>query len=254
MLYAIVVALIIGLVVIVLVSNSIQQQKKKQDEERRRELTKLRAIIDATEEVIFNSTGAPLSIEAFNILYGRELVALKSMLSLAPDNREIKKRIQSVKDKLENTDYNVIEISSIELPEDDKALIAFIQGIKKYRIILRSELSKGRISNDLFSKEDKKFEKLQLKITIDTQIRRGKLAISKDMTGSARQYFEKAQKTLDAQKIEDEYITTKKAEVQQYLETIATNLKSANLDAVKKKQEEEDNDDLDALFAPKKKW
>ena len=44
------------------------------------------------------------------------------------------------------------------IPENEKQLIGIIQGIKKFRIILRSEHGKGRISSEVFVKEDKKFD------------------------------------------------------------------------------------------------
>ena len=73
------------------------------------------------------------------------------------------------------------------------------------------------------------------------------------MVGSARQYFEKAQATLSAVTYSDEYVTTKRLEVEGYLEAISVELRASNASALKKKTEEE-QDDLDILFAPKKKW
>jgi len=77
--------------------------------------------------------------------------------------------------------------------------------------------------------------------------------LNNGMTGSARQYFEKAMATLDAQTYSDDFIMKRKSEVGEMLEKIMTELKTANADAVKKKLAEE-KDDLDELFAPKKKW
>ena len=253
MLFAIIVGLILGLVVIVVVTNTMQQQKKKQEDERRREIIKFRAILDETEEAIQNTAGIPLSQEGFGILLNRELYALKSMLELTPGNKDVKNRIQQVQTKLENNDFITGDAELMTLPENEKQLIGIVQGIKKFRLILRSEHGKGRISSEAFVREDKKFEKLQLRINIETQLKRGKMAMSKNMTGSARQYFEKAIITLDKQNYADEYIISRKAEIEQLLEQITQDLKSANLDDVKKKQAEE-KDDLDALFAPKKKW
>ncbi|MDA8622437.1 hypothetical protein N9L48_07330 [Psychrosphaera sp.] len=245
--------MILGLVVIVVVTNTMQQQKKKQEEERRREVIKFRAIIDETEEAVQNAAGIPLSPEGYNILLNRELSALKGMQELTPGNKDVVNRVQQVQSKIDAGDYPAADAESMSLPENEKQLIGIIQGIKKYRIILRSEHSKGRLSSELFIKEDKKFEKLQLKINIETQLRRGKVAMNKNMSGSARQYFEKAKITLEKQNYTDEYIATRLAEIEELLSKIAKDLKSANLDDVKKKQAEE-NDDLDALFAPKKKW
>ncbi len=253
MLFAIIVGLILGLVVIVVVTNTMQQQKKKQEEERRREIIKFRAIIDETEEAVQNAAGIPLSKEGYAILLNRELSALKGMQELTPGNKEVGNRIQQVQTKINSGDFAAGDAETMTLPENEKQLIGIIQGIKKFRIILRSEHGKGRISSEIFVKEDKKFEKLQLKINIETQMRRGKVAMGKNMSGSARQYFEKAKLTLEKQNYADEYIITRLGEIEELLSQIAKDLKSANLDDVKKKQSEE-NDDLDALFAPKKKW
>lgn len=253
MLVAIVVGLILGLVVIVLVTNSMQQQKKKQEEERRKEMAKYRAIIDETEEIIVNSAGLPISLEGYSILYNRVLMALKGMLEQTPGHKDVINRIQQVQSKIESGDFPTADAATTEIPDNDKQLISMIQGIKKYRIMLRSEHGKGRISSELFVKEDKKVEKLQLRINIEAQLRRGKMALAKNMSGSARQYLEKAYATLNAQKYEDEYIATRKAEIEELLEQITKDLKSANLDSVKQK-EAENKHDLDELFAPKKKW
>jgi uncharacterized protein YfkK (UPF0435 family) len=253
MLFAIIIALIIGLVIIAIVANTMQQQREKQEADRRQQMTKFKAIIDETEEIIMNSANVPISKEGFDILYHRILSALQGMNETTPNQKEIKSRIQEVKDKLSSADYAVIDATGVELPDNEKAMIGLLQGIKKYRTVLRSEHGKGRVSSNLFMVEDKRVEKVQLRINVDSQMRRGKMAMNNNMTGSARQYFEKALTTLDNQSYTDEYITTRRAELETMLEKITQELKSANASSVKKKLEEE-KDDLDALFAPKKKW
>ena len=70
---------------------------------------------------------------------------------------------------------------------------------------------------------------------------------------SFNQYFEKALQTLSSHPLQTEYITTKKAEVETQLSEITDALKNTNAkDAAKKAKDEED--DLDLLFQPKKKW
>jgi len=141
----------------------------------------------------------------------------------------------------------------IVLPENDKQIIALVQGIKKIRNLLRSEHSKGKVDTQIFLNEDKRLEKLQLRINVESQAKRGMAARSANMLGSARQYFEKAIATLSAQTYSDEYISSKKAEIENLLEEITNELKVTNATDRKKKAEQE-QDDLDVLFAPKKKW
>lgn len=253
MLFAVIIALIIGLVIIAIVANTMQQQKEKQEADRRQQMAKFRAIIDETEEIIMNSANVPISKEGFDILYQRILQSLNSMNETSPKQKDVLARIKEVQDKIASSDYAVIDAQSVDIPDNEKAMIALLQGIKKYRTILRSEHGKGRVSSNLFMAEDKKVEKVQLRINVDSQVRRGKMAMKNNMTGSARQYFEKALTTLENQPYVDEYINKRKAELKELLEKITEELKSANASSVKKKLEEE-KDDLDELFAPKKKW
>ena len=252
MLIGVIIALIIGLVVIAIVANVLQQQKEKEEADRRQEMTKLRAIIEETEHVLANDIGIPISQIGYQILYRRVLSTLKSMNKVTPNHKDILARIQDVTNRLENADFNAIDSETIKIPDNEKVLVAMVQSLKKYRTLIRTEHGKGNIVSHAYMEEDKRIERLQLRINISSQVRRGKMAKNNGMTGSARQYFEKAMATLEAQVSNDEYIINSKTEVQAFLDDIAREL---HADKVSKKQESEgEENNLDALFAPKKKW
>jgi hypothetical protein len=139
------------------------------------------------------------------------------------------------------------------LPEGDKQVIQFIRGIKTLRAMLRAEYKKNRIESRVFLSEDRLLERLQLRTNVDTLIRRGDNAINNNQLGSARQCLEKAIGALSAQPNPDEFITTKKIDLQSQLRNIEKNLKTTNSRDVAKKEKLEKND-LDELFAHKKKW
>lgn len=141
----------------------------------------------------------------------------------------------------------------ISLPEDDKLLIGLIQGIKKLRLILRSEHARGNVDTQIVVQEDRRLESLQLRINVESQIKRGMKARGSEMLGSARQYFEKALSALENAPNPDDYVLTRKSEVMQSLQEIAGELKNSNQRDRDKKAELE-NKDLDELFAPKRKW
>jgi hypothetical protein len=143
--------------------------------------------------------------------------------------------------------------SEFTLPDNDKMIIQYIQAVKKLRIILRSEHSKGQIDSKVFLDEDKQLERLQVKVNVETLIKRGRAALQTNMLGSARQYFEKAKIALENQNTQDDYSSTKLAQLNEWLNEIQSNLKNVNAQDRAKKQEEE-RDELDELFAPKKKW
>lgn len=252
MLIGIIIALIIGLVVIAIVANVLQQQKEKQEAERRQEMSKFRSVLEETELVIANEIGIPISHTGFQILYRRVHATLKSMNKVTPNHKDILARLQDVTNKIESGDFNAVDSESLKLPENEKILIAMIQAIKKYRTILRTEHTKGNVASPTFMEEDKRVERLQLRINISSQVRRGKAARANGMTGSARQYFEKAMTTLEAQVYSDDFVTQAKAEVSMYLDEITREL--ANKTPEEKPADSDGEDNLDALFAPKKKW
>ena len=254
MLYIIVIALIIVLVVIAIVVNAMQQHKEKQEAERRAQLTKYKAIIEETEEVLMNSANVPLSPNLMTVLHKRIHEALKSMLELNPNAKEVKTRLVQSQERIDSADPNAqMQEETMSMPDNDNQIIGMVQGIKKLRMVLRSEHSKGNVDSQIFMSEDRRLESIQLQINVESQTRRGLKAKNSNMLGSARQYFEKAMATLENQSYSDDFITSKKAEIDQYLNEITSELKSANAKDAKNREAEE-QDDLDILFAPKKKW
>ncbi|KJZ00700.1 MULTISPECIES: hypothetical protein [Pseudoalteromonas] len=254
MIVSIIIMLIVALIVIAVWVSAVQQHKEKQEAQRRQELAKQKKIIEETEEVLVNSVNIPLSNNVMMILYRRIHDALAAMVELSPSSKELKSRLNDAKTRLTSgVDESANMGENFALPDHDKQLISLIQGIKKLRTIMRSEHSKGKIDTPVFMQEDKTFERLQLKINIESQIKRGVAARNANMVGSARQYFEKAYATITALNYSDDYVTNKKNQLEDYLNEISSELKASNASA-RKKREEEEKDDLDVLFAPKKKW
>ncbi|MCF6455226.1 hypothetical protein [Pseudoalteromonas sp. MMG024] len=249
----IIITLIVALIVIGVWVNAVQQHKEKQNAERRQELTKQKKIIEETEEVLMNSANIPMSKALFSVLYRRIYTALAVMAELSPNSKEIKNRLTEAKERIENSSSQDSSAERIALPDNEKQVIALLQGVKKLRSIVRSEHSKGKIDTQVFLNEDKRLEKMQLQVNIDSQLKRGKAARSANMLGSARQYFEKALVVINSLNFTDEYVASRKQEIEDMLEEIMTELKATNASDAKKKLDNE-KDDLDELFAPKKKW
>ncbi|AQQ00976.1 hypothetical protein B0W48_15095 [Pseudoalteromonas aliena] len=252
MIVSIIIVLIVALIVIALWVNAVQQHKEKQEGKRRKELTKQKAIIEETEEALMNNANIPLSEHIIRVLQRRIYEALNTMVINSPGSKALKSRLTEAKEHL-SSNIQGNNSDALSIPSNDKQLVGLIQGIKKLRAILRSEHAKGRVDSQVFSGEDKRLERLQLRINIESQIKRGVSAQAASMVGSARQYFEKAYATLNSVPFADEYVTAKLQEVEGYLEAISVELRASNATALKKKNEQE-QDDLDVLFAPKKKW
>jgi hypothetical protein len=253
----IIIALIVALIIIVVAVGAIQQNKEKQEKEKRVKAAKQKAIIDESEELILNLANLPSNPNIINILNRRCLNAAKMMTSILPESKPHKNKLNEIEARLSaSKDSSSTEASREEkfvLPDNEQQLVSILQCIKKLRATLKSEQTKGALDPQTFTQEDQKLDALQLSIGVESLLKRGNIAYQKEMLGSARQYFEKALQTLSSHPLQTEYITTKKAEVETQLSEITDALKNTNAkDAAKKAKDEED--DLDLLFQPKKKW
>jgi hypothetical protein len=254
MLLTLIIALVVTLVVIAIIVNAIQQHKERLATLRRAEFSKFRTILEDTEELIVNAANVPLSPAISQMLLKRIAFTLKAMVELEPAARDIKQRLQETEKRLSDSNADSSSFSeSVALPESDQQLIGMIKGIKKIRAVLRSEHARGNVDTQMVIQEDKRLEVLQLKINVESQIKRGNQARGNNMLGSARQYYEKAMTALTNTPHQDEYATTRKAEVIQALQDIAIQLKEGNV-RDREKKEGKENKDLDELFAPKRKW
>lgn len=243
------------MVIIAIVVNALQQHKEKQEAEKRTEIAKQKSVIDETENVLMTVETIPVSQRLIYILQQRVLNALKIIFELNPSMPEIRQRVRESQDKVKsiNIDIPAPGHENFVLPDSDKLVIQYIQAIKKFRVLLRSEHSKGKVDTQTFAAEDRSLAAMQLKVNVETLAKRGQAAINSNMLGSARQYFEKAIAALDSQNQPDAYNVERKAQLVEQLKNIQDNLRNANAQDRAKKQEAE-RDELDELFAPKKKW
>ena len=253
---AIIVGLIVTLIIFVVVVSAIQQHKEKQEAEKRVQVAKQKAIIEESEELILNLTNIPSSPAIVQILNKRCLNAAKSMQELMPDVKGVKKKISDLEARLEASEElasNQGNEDNFVLPDDEQQILSILQCIKKLRACLKSEQSKGVLDAQTYTKEDQRLDAMQLKINIESLAKRGMQAKNKDMLGSARQYFEKALQTISSHPIKSEYTKTKSAELSSQLEEITDSLKVTNASDAARKAKDEENE-LDVLFQPKKKW
>lgn len=253
----IIIGLIIALLIIVVVVNAIQQHKEKLEKERRARAAKQKAIINETEDLILNLSNIPASPKINEILNLRSLNAIKAMQEIMPETKNIKSKIQEYESRYTaskdlSANHNGQD-EQFTLPDNDQQLVQILQVIKKLRTMLKSEQSKGALDAQTFVFEDKRLDSLQLKINIESLMKRANQAFNNDMVGSARQYLEKALQSINDNSSASEYKDKKKAEIENRLEEITNQLKNVNAeDRAKKAKSEED--ELDMLFQPKKKW
>jgi type II secretory pathway pseudopilin PulG len=252
--YTIVILLIAILIIAGISASAVQQHKERKESQKREEVSRQRAIIEETENALTAAEQMPVSQQLIAIILQRIQNALKLSLAQNPNN-DLKHRLSSTSQKLKAIDVMepAPDHSTFKLPANDKVIIKYIQAVKRLRVILRSEHGKGHISPKVFSVEDKNLERLQLRVNVETLNKRANDAISGNMQGSARQYIEKAVNALKAHKPQDDYTTTRIDEFQAILNGFETAMKESNLAQIAADKDKE-NEEIDDLFGPKKKW
>jgi hypothetical protein len=255
MIFTIIIILIVTLVLLGVIMSAFQQHKNKIETERKAELSKQKEIIDNTETVLISADQIPISQRIVFVMRQRILAAIKVAKSMGDKTIGSNARVKMAEDSLKAIDVNRPPPSedSFQLPQGDKQVIQFIRSIKTLRSFLRFEFNKNRIQSRVFLAEDKLLERLQLRANVETLMRRGDTAIKNDQLGSARQCLEKAIGALAAQSNQDEFITSRKAQLEEQLLNLSSDLKSVNSRDVANKEKSEKNH-LDELFAQKKKW
>lgn len=257
MIFTLVLILIGALLLLVIGINIIQQQKERAEAERRTELARQRAIIDETEEVLSHTGMFPCSSQIVLVLYKRVQdalgLAVKNAANQAGDYQRRAIDIKAQVDTLQSAPKTSPAIEGFRLPDNDKQILTLVQVLKKLKAILRAEHNKGKVEPAVFSEEEGRIDSLQLRINVDSMLSRSRAACFMKQYGSAKQMVTKALSTLHAIKAQtpnDPFITRKVDEAKAMLDEIMGAQKEAS-PVIKQDRDEED---IDVLFQPKKKW
>ncbi|MXR68580.1 hypothetical protein [Shewanella insulae] len=258
MIFTLVLILIGALLLLVIGINVIQQQKERAEAERRTELARQRAIIDETENVLSCTGMFPCSTNLVLILYKRVQEALSQSVTLGgPQSADYQRRLTDLTGQIENLQNAQKQnpaIESFRLPDTDKQILDLVKVLKKLKAILRAEHNKGKVDPNTFAQEEARVDSLQLRINVDSMLSRARTACFMKQYGSSKQMVTKALATLHTIKAltpNDPFITKKVDEAKLLLDEIMGAQKQAQPNAPQQKSEE---DDIDVLFQPKKKW
>ncbi|SKA47963.1 DNA repair protein [Enterovibrio nigricans] len=249
------IALIVGLSVILLGLivgyNIMAQQRQRVESTKRQEMAKYIAVIDATEELIGNAHNLPYSGTLLVCLNQKILDALKTMYEIDKSDRSLPQRINDVQGQVNQIKqaYQNKESTSFRVPDSDREAISMLKLVKRLRAVIKAEHTKGRMQTQAFVAENARLEQMQLKINIENVVKRVNDAKIKGQMGTAQQLLKKALAIVSAKS--DAYCQSAKENLSAMLDDVNTSL-DQGAEAAKPKNDE--NKELDELFAPKKKW
>ncbi|MCG3863571.1 MULTISPECIES: DNA repair protein [unclassified Photobacterium] len=245
---------LIGLLLALIVGyNVIIQYRQRLESIKQQELAKHIAIIDATEELISNAHHLPYSKELLVCLNQRIVDALQQMSEASPNDRSLTQRIKNVSEQITHLEanYSNADITPFKVPNTDKQAIGMLQLVKRLKTVIKSEHSKGRMGTQAFVNENARLESIQLRINIENVVKRANEARIKGQIGTAKQLLKKGIDVLSAKN--DNYANQAREKLQMMLDEI-DNKQSMNYEQERQQQLDKDQDDLDVLFQPKRKW
>ncbi|EAR55712.1 hypothetical protein SKA34_03429 [Photobacterium sp. SKA34] len=245
---------LIGLLLALIVGyNVIIQYRQRLESIKQQELAKHIAIIDATEELIGNAHHLPYSKELLVCLNQRIVDALQQMSEASPNDRSLTLRIKNVSEQITHLEanYSNADITPFKVPNTDKQAIGMLQLVKRLKTVIKSEHSKGRMGTQAFVNENARLESIQLRINIENVVKRANEARIKGQIGTAKQLLKKGIDVLSAKN--DNYANQAREKLQLMLDEI-DNKQSMNYEQERQQQLDKDQDDLDVLFQPKRKW
>lgn len=249
------IALIAGLCVILLGLivgyNILVQQRQRVESSKRQEMAKYIAVIDATEELIGNAHNLPYSGTLLVCLNQKIHDALRAMHEIDKSDKSIPQRIATTQDQINQIKQNYAskESTSFRVPDSDRQAISMLKLVKRLRTVIKAEHSKGRMATQAFVAENARLEQMQLKINVENVVKRVNDAKVKGQMGTAQQLLKKA---LDVVSTKSDAYSVQAKENLQAMHQEVTQALNQGFESNKPKDQE--NKELDELFAPKKKW
>lgn len=251
--YTIIIALVAILIIAAVIASAFQQRNEQRATKIREEISKHRSILEQTEIAVSAAQKMPLSKRLVSILRQRSLYALEGIYEQNP-TKELKKQMDELKGIIGGIDIDAPapDQSKFVLPNNDKIIVKYIQALKKFRSLLKSEHKKKNISAEVFKAEDQSIEELQLRVTMEALKRRAQEAINHGMRGSAKPPIDKALSALSKLSRQTEYSTKMEKEFKTMLSTMDSQMEAKKANHLA--ENNSDNRVTDDLFEKKQKW
>lgn len=243
------------LIIILIVFTVLQQQKHQAELERRAEIARLTITVDETENLLSRIANIPVTKSLMMILHNRIMETQKTIKKITSDN-SLTSQINDRRVLIEQIGrtFQSKGLDTFRLPNDDREVLQLVQMLKKLKGAINYEQKRGRIGPEVFTNEIKRVDLLQIRVNINSIIKRAKIAIEARQTGTAKTYLQKAIKTLKAINSEgDAFVGERLKEATELLQNIEQ-VKIDRLERERQVEDEKSSTDLEALFQPKKKW
>ncbi|CAG9296521.1 DNA repair protein [Celerinatantimonas diazotrophica] len=256
MIFTLVLIAIGVLLFLVIGYNIALQYKQKQQADQRIAISRQKVIISESEDLLLNSARIPYSKEMMTVLHKRIMYALEQIKKIDPEVKGLHERLNASQNQLtqiQNRNYE--SPTHLRMPDNDTEALQMLKVIKRLRAVIRSEHSRGRIATPIFVAEDRRLELMTLKVNIENTIKRAAESQAVRQWGTARQLLNKAITIVSNLSDRDEYLEQRLAYMHQMNDEMSERLKKVQTQQKEEKAKDlKEQDELDMLFQPKKKW
>jgi hypothetical protein len=245
---------VLALGLLIAVYDIYQQHKQKQEAERRSIIEKQKAVIDEIEELLLNANRIPFSKILVILLQTRSLNALQTLSRLNPNVISIRQRIEDTQSQIDYArEHFKGDDFMFRMPDSERQAIKILQTNRKLRNILRSEHQKGKIDLQTFLLEDNRIEIISLKVNISNLMQKAMTARMQHQMGTAKQLLTRGINALSALRNKDAELIASEEDMRTTLEDIETQIEK-EMEAERALIIEKEQENIDFLFQPKKKW
>jgi len=239
-----------------IVYNLYSNYKNEKERERKRKIARYKEVITDTDELLLNANHLPYTKTLVLVLQNRILTALNGILECNPSLNSIRTRTADINKQIEyvQKNYTTGEDNPFVNPSNDRQALQMLKSIKKLRRVLRIEHNRGKVAPDAYLAEDRRLETLQVKINITSLLNHLHNAHVARQWGTCKQLISMGQQVLKAVSQPDAWLQGKQEEIQSINESVNHEIAELNKQDMEQSSKKEEQNELDQLFQPKKKW
>lgn len=251
-----IVILCIAAAVLLMIAYMVYNDYKIQQEiDQKALVAKKKKIINECDELLLNVTQIPYSTKIVIVLQERVLDALKQILAVSPNSVNIKQRIQGLTEQIRALRSSASVEPSFAPPNDTRTSLSMMKVLRRLRKIIRIEFNRGRMSQNDLVTEDKRLETMIYKIQFNNLMSHiNELKLEKQY-GTMRELIQGALTSISRMNTDDKWLLGLQEELENLLKDLSSAVASKQrkeMEHTKEMQQEED--EINALFMPKKKW
>ncbi|NQD38204.1 hypothetical protein HPT27_14345 [Permianibacter sp. IMCC34836] len=255
--FALIAALIVGLLVIGMTVNGFIQRREQQAAERRHRVAQHRASVRDGQDMLELGKDLPLESSVRDILCNYIQLHLQSMRAIDPNADGLAAQEQWLTGQRQlNQQKSTEATAKLVLPSQSAELTALRTQLHRMAEFVARLRQDKRLDPNQVVLAFKSLARLRLRCDVEGHIKLGELAVLNKQNNLAKQYFKYASDRLVQENISDSYVQEQLHTLDKLMAELRGDVPADGLATAEPQPDAEKDTDkeMDPLFAPKKKW